>query len=181
MRLANGNLLRTCRYVFLWVNFGEVSSYLKFTVLDCECPQILGMPFLRRLNPLINWQTRLLSFPSASAHKHNPQNTQTENTFSLLGDVPQPLYLGLAGNYSVREPGSDSLAAPLDGDKVLVSCGARRGDRLQQRNAGHEPDRASAFASTTGGSTAAWVTPRSLEKQAVCHSCSELGFHTCTR
>ena len=62
VRLANGTLLRTNRFCFLWVNFGEVSSYLKFTVLPCECPMILGMPFLRRLNPLINWQTRTLSF-----------------------------------------------------------------------------------------------------------------------
>ena len=40
VRLANGTLLRTNRYVFLWVNFGEVSAYLKFTVLSCECPLI---------------------------------------------------------------------------------------------------------------------------------------------
>ena len=40
VRLADGSLRRTSRYVFLWVNFGEISSYLKFTVLDCECPLI---------------------------------------------------------------------------------------------------------------------------------------------
>ena len=107
VRLANGSLLRTDRFVFVWVNFGEVSSYLKFTVLSCECPLILGMPFLRRLNPLINWQTRTLSFSSAM----HSRNTNT-NSFALLDGVLQPFNLGLAGNHSVREPGVDSIAAP---------------------------------------------------------------------
>ena len=98
VRLANGSLLHTDRFVFVWVNFGEVSSYLKFTVLNCECPLILGMPFLRRLNPLINWQTRTLSFSSAM-HSQN-----TLNSFGLLGDVPLDTFAGLAGNHSVREP-----------------------------------------------------------------------------
>ena len=108
VRLANGSLLRTDLYAFIWVNFGEVSSYLKFTVLSCECPLILGMPFLRRLNPLINWQTRTLSFATAKQSR----NTKTENTFSELGGVPQPFHLGLAGNHSVREPGAAPLTAP---------------------------------------------------------------------
>ena len=60
VRLADGSLIRTNRYVFVYVNFREVSAYLKFTVLSVDCPLILGMPFLRRLNPLINWQTRTL-------------------------------------------------------------------------------------------------------------------------
>ena len=108
VRLANGSLLCTDLYAFIWVNFGEVSSYLKFTVLSCECPLILGMPFLRRLNPLINWQTCTLSFSSAKQSR----NIKTENAFSTLGGVPQPFHLGPAGNHSAREPGTASLAAP---------------------------------------------------------------------
>ena len=62
VRLADGSLIGTNRYVFIYVDFGEVSAYLKFTVLGVQCPLILGMPFLRRLNPLIDWQTRTLCF-----------------------------------------------------------------------------------------------------------------------
>ena len=40
------------------VKFSEgTTSILKFTVLDCECPTILGMPFLRKTNPEIDWSS----------------------------------------------------------------------------------------------------------------------------
>ena len=45
------------------VKLGEgTTSILKFTVLDCECPTILGMPFLRRTNPEIDWSSGKISF-----------------------------------------------------------------------------------------------------------------------
>ncbi len=40
-----------------------MSSLLRFTVLDVECPSILGMPFLERMNPAIDWPKKLVTFP----------------------------------------------------------------------------------------------------------------------
>ena len=41
--------------VSLLVQFGTMSNLLKFTVLYCDCPTILGMPFLTAVNPDIDW------------------------------------------------------------------------------------------------------------------------------
>ncbi len=46
------------------MDFGSgVSSLLRFTVLNVECPSILGMPFLERMNPSIDWSKKLVTFP----------------------------------------------------------------------------------------------------------------------
>ncbi len=63
VRLADRRVVTTDKFINVLVNFGEVSSMLRFTVLDVECPNILGMPFLKRLNPQINWQTLDVTFP----------------------------------------------------------------------------------------------------------------------
>ena len=54
--LANGSVLFTSTYVRIFVNFGTVGGMMLFTVLP-ECPLILGMPFLRKFNPHIDWRT----------------------------------------------------------------------------------------------------------------------------
>ena len=45
------------------VDFGNnVGSMLKFTVLFCDCPTILGMPFLTALNPDVDWVNKSVKF-----------------------------------------------------------------------------------------------------------------------
>ena len=46
----------------LLVNFGTFGKLLEFTVLDCNVPAILGMNFLQKYNPIIDWQRGLVTF-----------------------------------------------------------------------------------------------------------------------
>ncbi len=56
MRLAATRTVVTDQFISVLVDFGGgVSALLRFTVLDVDCPSILGMPFLERLNPGIDW------------------------------------------------------------------------------------------------------------------------------
>ena len=56
VRLADASTVFTDRFISVLVDFGGgVASLLRFTVLDVECPSILGMPFLQRMNPMIDW------------------------------------------------------------------------------------------------------------------------------
>ena len=51
------------------VDFGNgVSSMLKFTVLFCDCPTIIGMPFLQALNPDIDWVNKTVKFKNECAN-----------------------------------------------------------------------------------------------------------------
>ncbi len=53
--LADASVVNTNRFISVLVDFGEgVGSLLRFTVLDVDCPSILGMPFLERMNPSID-------------------------------------------------------------------------------------------------------------------------------
>ena len=44
------------------MNFGTFGKLLEFTVLDCNVPAILGMNFLPKCNPVIDWQRGLVTF-----------------------------------------------------------------------------------------------------------------------
>ena len=44
------------------VHFGIVSHRLLFTVLDVDCPLVLGMPFLQDCNPVVDWKARSVTF-----------------------------------------------------------------------------------------------------------------------
>ena len=47
VRLADASVVTTDRFISVLVDFGGgVGSLLRFTVLDVDCPSILGMPFL---------------------------------------------------------------------------------------------------------------------------------------
>lgn len=39
-----------------------MKTFLKFTILDCDCPSILGMDFLRCTNPVIDWKSGSVLF-----------------------------------------------------------------------------------------------------------------------
>ena len=61
------------------VDFGEIHCLLRFTLLDAPCPCILGMPFLHRTNPTINWEQRTVTFGKVSV-----ASPTTANTFEPL-------------------------------------------------------------------------------------------------
>lgn len=66
------------------VNFGTISHCMYFTVLDVTCPLILGMPFLRQANPVIDWTMRKVVFDSSV-----PTPPSCMNSFAgLADDVP---------------------------------------------------------------------------------------------
>ncbi len=70
VRLADNSVVITDKFISVLVDFGGgVCSLLRFTVLDVECPSILGMPFLERLNPSIDWSSKKVSFPREFAGK----------------------------------------------------------------------------------------------------------------
>ena len=54
VKMADSSVVKTARFVHFMVDFGKASGMLKFTVLP-KCPSVLGMPFLRYFNPVINW------------------------------------------------------------------------------------------------------------------------------
>lgn len=55
---------------------------MSFTVLDVTCPLILGMPFLRQANPVIDWTLRKVVFNSSAV----PTSTPCTNLFAGLAD-----------------------------------------------------------------------------------------------
>ena len=66
--LADSSHLYPQEYLHISVDFGPVAHSLAFTVLDVDCPLILGMPFLSAVNPRIDWIARSVIFipPNAS-------------------------------------------------------------------------------------------------------------------
>ncbi len=62
VRLADRSYVVTNQYIRIIVDFGQVQAFLHFTVLDVECPNILGMPFLKCVNPMIDWQQQKVVF-----------------------------------------------------------------------------------------------------------------------
>ena len=74
VRLADGSRLATSQFLSVLVDFGKITCLLKFTLLDAPCPCILGMPFLQRTNPTIDWEQRTVSFGNVSAPPAVPAN-----------------------------------------------------------------------------------------------------------
>ena len=62
VRLADKSIVESDRFVHALVKFDNTTQLLKFTILPVECPNILGMPFLRTVNPHIDWQHRTVHF-----------------------------------------------------------------------------------------------------------------------
>ena len=86
VRLADSSVLESSSFISVFVAFGEHhGSLLRFTVLDADCPSILGMQFLRRMNPCIDWQRRTLTFAKHTSHSASACN----NSFATLAEVPQ--------------------------------------------------------------------------------------------
>ncbi len=74
IQLADASFLYSREYLRVLVDFGSVSHRLIFTVLDVSCPLVLGMPFLRDCNPIIDWKARTVSFPAPAAAAVEPAN-----------------------------------------------------------------------------------------------------------
>lgn len=56
VRMADNRVVHTNLYCSVFVKFAEnIGGLIQFTVLDADVPMILGLPFLKRFNPLINW------------------------------------------------------------------------------------------------------------------------------
>ena len=62
IRFANTATVEVDSFAKVCVNFGKVSKFLKFTILDCECLPILGMDFLKTTNPVIDWVNGEVTF-----------------------------------------------------------------------------------------------------------------------
>ena len=58
VRLANGRTVTTSDCVRVTVFFGAYHYVGKFYVLDCPVPLILGMDFLSKVQPKINFRTK---------------------------------------------------------------------------------------------------------------------------
>ncbi len=61
--MADQSVVTTNKFISVLVSFGHgVAQLLRFTVLPVECPTILGMPFLREMNPTIDWVQKVVMF-----------------------------------------------------------------------------------------------------------------------
>lgn len=85
IELADSSHLYSCDYLYVSVDFGDVAHCLAFTVLDVDCPLILGMPFLRTANPVIDWNRRKVTFANSTAPRMSPG---TNEFSSLVADTP---------------------------------------------------------------------------------------------
>ena len=72
--MADASFLYSKEYLRVLVHFGSVSHRLTFTVLDVSCPLVLGMPFLRDCNPVVDWKARSVSFAVAKVAAPEPAN-----------------------------------------------------------------------------------------------------------
>lgn len=61
VKLANGKLLQTCGQVKLNIRFGSYYYLDWFHVLDCEVPLILGMTFLAKVRPQLDFVAKTVS------------------------------------------------------------------------------------------------------------------------
>ncbi len=123
--MADQSMVTTDKYIHVLVIFGKgVSSLLRFTVLPVECPSILGMPFLRQLNPLINWKNKSVVFGGTGGTV-----TATNNMFEGLQvddvDISKQVQVPVSGgqhNASKQGParGKDTLV-DVTGDQVTLS------------------------------------------------------------
>ena len=50
------------------VRFGPLQLYIRFDLIDCHLRTILGMPFLSKVNPKIDWKTHTVKVPYKSRH-----------------------------------------------------------------------------------------------------------------
>ena len=55
VRLADGSTIDCNKYAEVIVSFGTTQSLLRFEVLDCKVVPILGMPFFKQVEPIIDW------------------------------------------------------------------------------------------------------------------------------
>ncbi len=100
VRLADGSVLSTSKYAKVVVDFGGVQAFLQFTILDVECPSILGMPFLRCVNPAIDWQTCKVTFPKSGGSSSGFAHT---NRFHCL-NVEEVVQQSVADHKSYVKP-----------------------------------------------------------------------------
>lgn len=61
VRLANGKMLNTCGRVHMMVNLGGYRYLDWFHVLDCDVPLILGMTFLAKVSPKLDFVAKTVS------------------------------------------------------------------------------------------------------------------------
>ena len=65
VRLANGKIVRTVGCVVVSVVFGKVHYCGKYYVLNCAVPLILGMEFLSKMKPLVDFENKQVSIVHA--------------------------------------------------------------------------------------------------------------------
>ena len=58
VRLANGRTVTTDGCVHVTIFFGAYHYVGRFFILDCPVPLILGMDFLAKVQPKINFKTK---------------------------------------------------------------------------------------------------------------------------
>ena len=78
--MADASFLYSSSYLDVPVDFGGVVHRLTFTVLDVDCPLVLGMPFLRDCNPHVDWKLKVVSFPGVAPARAS----SCSNMFSAL-------------------------------------------------------------------------------------------------
>ncbi len=82
VRLADRRTVETDQFIKVVVNFQGVQAFLQFTVLDVQCPNILGLPFLEELNPVIDWKKKRVVFPKVVCDRQ--KGVVTSNMFAGL-------------------------------------------------------------------------------------------------
>lgn len=83
MKFVNTSHVSVNTFVRVCVVFEGLTVGIKFTVLDCACPTILGMEFLVETNPVVDWVTGSVQF---NKRAQVTSCRSDDNVWALLGN-----------------------------------------------------------------------------------------------
>ena len=111
------------------MDFGTTAHCLHFTVLDVDCPLVLGMPFLRDCNPIVDWKARSVSFGGFIAPVLPVGNSfaTLETDVNLPGIVPSEdtsCIPSTTAPLPAREPQLTEHASVVAVDSAAATCHA---------------------------------------------------------
>ena len=100
VKVANGQRLTISKFVRVYVQIGDGTVRIPLCVAPISTNVILGMPFLIRFNPAINWRERTLSFDDGS--KRYRINI-VSSLMPIVLSSPNKRVLGLEENWNDLE------------------------------------------------------------------------------
>jgi hypothetical protein len=102
VRVASGDELKVDSFVKLGVYFNYTCIVLSFRIIDMDPELVLGIPFLQKFDPLINWKKKTLRF------RHCGHDIMLKSTSPYLASMERPLPSKVATSLRRDVPGSEA-------------------------------------------------------------------------